>query len=267
MKIGSSVPLFISNQLATTASAIQKSLKRLSTGKRINSPGDDGAGYALSLNLDSQIRGMNQANLNINKSLGVLQTADSAIDTQIDIVQRLRDLAIQGGNESLTSVDRQSINSEMSELMKQFVQITNETEFDGTKLLDGSFQNVQIQIGPNQTSSLSLGIGSTQASDIFKKTVGLAKFKAVSTISSGDEPDNVAIGDFNGDGINDIASVDDGTAHTLSIRLGRTDGTYGSRKTITIEGDPTSLLIGDVNADGVQDVVVGDDRKHANFHR
>src|SRR4051812_47339609 len=94
------------NQLQKTSNAIAKSLERLSTGKRINSAKDDIPGYALSTRLDAQVRGLGQTVQNTNTALGMVNTADSALGAQLDILQRMREIAVQGANGTLTATDR-----------------------------------------------------------------------------------------------------------------------------------------------------------------
>ena len=138
MKIGSNNSLLASRNLASTSQAIARSLERLSTGKRINSPSDGVVDYTTSVRLDSQVRGLSQINLGLDRARGMIGVADSAIASQLDLVQRMREIAVEGASGTLGTSARKSLNSELSSLLEEFDRITKSTEFDGRKLLDGS---------------------------------------------------------------------------------------------------------------------------------
>lgn len=259
MNINTSIGLGISNEMNSTTRLIQRSLERLSTGKRVNSPKDDAAGYSMAVNLTSQIRGLQQANLNINQAVGMLQTADAAISVQTEIVQRMRELAVQSGNGALSESDRSKINSEMLSLVAEFGRITNETEFNGMKLLDGNFGTKTFQIGANDSSTLDVEVGNFQASAIFEKTVGQGTFKAATSYTLGAQPDDMIFADFNGDGIDDVAGIDD-SGTTLQVRINNGDGTFAPATTQAATGDPNSFTMqaGDLNGDGANDIILLD---------
>jgi flagellin len=258
MRINSSASLGISNGMAQTSRLIERSLQRLSTGKRVNSARDDVAGYSTIVGLESKIRGIQQANLNINQSIGLLQTADAAISVQSDIVQRMREISVQAANGTLSSSDRSKLNNELNALMDEFNRITNETEFGGIKLLDGSFGTKTMQIGAGENDSLDVTLSSLQASSAFSKTIGAGTFKSVVTISVGTVNDDNALADMDGDGDLDIITADDdGT--TISVLKNRGDGTFSPRVTQTGGAAPIKMEVGDLNNDGAIDVVVTDD--------
>lgn len=257
MNINTNYGISYSHLLDQTTKAINKSLERLSTGKRINSAADDAAGFAVSVNLDAKIRGLSQANLNANQAMGLIQTADSALSVQLDILQKIRELAVEGASETLTASDRSTINTQLVSLREEFSRITNNTEFNGTKLLDGSFGTQTYQIGSDYGDEYDVSIGSLQASSVFEKTVGQGSFFSATTVDYGTDEDAVQLADMNGDGILDLVIAND-TDNTISIAAGNGDGTFGARTTQDIESNPGYLNIADVNGDGIQDVIVFD---------
>lgn len=256
MNINSAIALGISNDLNITSSAIAKSLERLSTGKRINSAKDNGADYATIQTLDAQVRGLRQANSNINQAMGLVQTAESALSVQADILQKMRELAIQGASGTLTASDRTALNTELTALQSEFTRITNSTEFAGTKLLDGTFGTKDFQIGAYQGDELSIQIGSLQASSVFTKAVGSGTFSE-STVDANTDPDAFRFADLNGDGVLDLVFAND-TDDTITTKVGNGDGTFGPAQTVSSTSDPVSLEIADINGDGLDDVLLLD---------
>ncbi|MDP3577815.1 flagellin [Methyloversatilis sp.] len=130
---------------ASLSSAIQ----RLSSGLRINSARDDAAGLAISERFTSQIRGLNQAVRNANDGVSLAQTAEGALKASSDILQRVRELAVQSANASNSASDRQALNQEVTQLVAELDRISQTTEFNGQKLLDGTFGTAQFQVGAN----------------------------------------------------------------------------------------------------------------------
>ncbi len=130
-------------------SALNTAIQRLSSGLRINSAKDDAAGLAISERFTSQIRGLNQAVRNANDGVSLAQTAEGAMKAASDILQRVRELAVQSANASNSASDRQALNREVGQLVAELDRIAQTTEFNGQKLLDGSFGTAQFQVGAN----------------------------------------------------------------------------------------------------------------------
>ncbi|WP_018870686.1 flagellin [Thioalkalivibrio sp. ALgr3] len=130
--------------------ALAQSLERLSSGLRINSAKDDAAGLAISERFTSQINGLNQAVRNSNDGISLAQTAEGALDTVSDSLQRARELAVQAANDSNSASDRQALNDEVQQLMDEVGRIANNTEFNGGRILDGSVEDLFFQVGANQ---------------------------------------------------------------------------------------------------------------------
>ncbi|MDE2615493.1 MAG: flagellin [Burkholderiales bacterium] len=131
------------------ASSLSTAIQRLSSGLRINSAKDDAAGLAISERFTSQIRGLNQAVRNANDGVSLAQTAEGALKASSDILQRVRELAVQSANASNSASDRQALNAEVGQLVSELDRISQTAEFNGQKLLDGSFGTAQFQVGAN----------------------------------------------------------------------------------------------------------------------
>ncbi len=139
--------------LSTNQASLATSMQRLSSGLRINSAKDDAAGMAIATRMSSQINGLNQAARNANDGISLAQTAEGALGTATDLLQRMRDLAVQSANSTNTDVDRASLQSEVAQLKSELDRIANTTSFNGIKLLDGSFSAQTFQVGANSTAA------------------------------------------------------------------------------------------------------------------
>lgn len=152
--------------LGVSQSALAKSMQRLSSGLRINSAKDDAAGLAISDRMTSQIRGLNQAVRNSNDGISLAQTAEGALQESTNILQRMRELAVQSANDTNSSSDRTSLQAEVNQLKQELTRIADTTTFNGKNLLDGSMTTAQFQVGANANQTISFGIKSAQASDL-----------------------------------------------------------------------------------------------------
>jgi len=132
------------------------SLQRLSTGLRINSAKDDAAGLAISERFTSQIRGLNQAARNANDGISLAQTAEGALGEVGSNLQRIRELAVQASNGTNTQADRDALNSEVTQLKAEIQRVAEQTNFNGNKLLDGSFTGVSFQVGANAGETITI---------------------------------------------------------------------------------------------------------------
>ena len=141
--------------LNTSAGSLATSLQRLSSGLRINSAKDDAAGLAISERFTAQIRGLDQARRNANDGISLAQTAEGALQSSGDILQRIRELAVQSSNATNSASDRQALNAEVNQLTAELDRIAKTTEFNGSKLLDGSFGTATFQVGANAGQSIS----------------------------------------------------------------------------------------------------------------
>jgi len=133
--------------LNMSQTSLATSLQRLSSGLRINSAKDDAAGLAIATRFTSQINGLNQAARNANDGISLSQTAEGALGTITDNLQRIRDLSVQSANATNSLSDRQAMNTEAQQLMSEINRVATTTSFNGVKLLDGSFSSQDFQVG------------------------------------------------------------------------------------------------------------------------
>jgi flagellin len=152
-------------QLGINATNTQKALEKLSSGLRINSAADDAAGLAISEKMRGQIRGLDMAQKNAQDGISLIQTAEGALNETHAILQRMRELAVQSANDTNTDEDRAQLQKEMDQLATEITRISNDTEFNTQKLLDGSFQG-SFQIGANSGQNISLTIGNMSAENL-----------------------------------------------------------------------------------------------------
>jgi flagellin len=152
--------------LGQSQSALSKSMQRLSSGLRINSAKDDAAGLSISDRMTSQIRGLNQAARNSNDGISLAQTAEGALQETTNILQRMRELAVQSANDTNSASDRSSLQAEVNQLKQEMTRIADTTEFNGKKLLDGSMTSAQFQVGANANQTISFGIASARAANL-----------------------------------------------------------------------------------------------------
>jgi flagellin len=145
---------------------LESSLRRLSSGLRINSAKDDAAGLAIASRMSAQVRGLNQAVRNANDAISLAQTAEGALGESSNILRRIRDLAVQSANDTNSGSDRAALQQEVSQLQQELNRIANETEFNGKKLLDGSFVAQQFQVGANANQTIAVSMSSAKASAI-----------------------------------------------------------------------------------------------------
>ncbi|MDN4630239.1 flagellin [Sphingomonas sp. PsM26] len=164
--IGTNVAALKSGNASNAAnSALQTSIERLSTGKRINSAKDDAAGLAISTSFTSQIKGQNQAIRNANDGIALAQTADGALGEATNILQRIRELAVQsasgtysGDGTAANGGDRANLQTEVTQLQAQLKDIIGNSTFNGVKLFGSSDQTVAIQTGSKATDKVTLSI-------------------------------------------------------------------------------------------------------------
>ncbi|MFC4768250.1 flagellin [Effusibacillus consociatus] len=158
--------LFAQNKLQANNVNLQKSLEKLSSGYRINRAGDDAAGLAISEKMRGQISGLNMAVKNSQDGISLIQTAEGALNESHSILQRMRELAVQAVNDTNTTSDRQKIKDELDQLKSELDRISTTTEFNGQKLLDGTFSNKKFQIGANSGQTIGLAVNKMGASQL-----------------------------------------------------------------------------------------------------
>lgn len=254
MKIENITSLRITNGLNKTYRALARSMERLASGKRVASPRDDVASFSQSVKLEAQIRGIVQSNLNISQAQSVVQTASAAIQTQIDIVQKMRELALQAANTNLSASERDSINTQLNTLMTQFDQISSSTQLNGIHLLDGSTSDLQFLIGPNPGDELTIDLPKIQSGDIFSKQVQNGFVGTTQTSSDGGDgfQGESELIDLNGDGNLDYIKALNSRA--LQVFYGNGEGIFSAGQCISTTS--YSFTAGDVDGDGDADLIV-----------
>jgi flagellin len=145
---------------------LNTSMRRLSSGLRINSAKDDAAGLAISDRMTSQIRGLNQAVRNANDGISMAQTAEGALQETTNLLQRMREIAVQSANDTNTSDDRASLEAEFDQLIAEIDRISDDTAFNNKVLLDGSASGNVFHVGANSGQTISLTIGDMTASGL-----------------------------------------------------------------------------------------------------
>ena len=170
------------NASAAASKSLSTSMERLSTGKRINSAKDDAAGLAIASKMTAQIRGMTQGIRNANDGISLAQTAEGALGEVANMLQRMRELAVQAENGTNSPADKQNVYKEQNELADQIRTVINNTEFNGVSLFKGSgtagtAKSVSIQAGANTADALTLKISDLSdnaATNALSKIVDLA---------------------------------------------------------------------------------------------
>jgi flagellin len=150
--------------LNTSQSALATALQRLSSGLRINSAKDDAAGLAISERFTAQIRGLDQARRNANDGISLAQTAEGALQSASDILQRIRELSVQAANATNSVGDRAALNAEVQQLTQELQRVATTTEFNGQRLLDGSFTTAIFQVGANANQTITANSGNFRTS-------------------------------------------------------------------------------------------------------
>lgn len=158
------------SRLTAANTAKSNSLAKLSSGLRINKAGDDAAGLAISEKMKSQIGGLAQAKRNAQDGISLVQTAEGALNETHSILGRMRDLVVQGANDTLTAEDRGSINKELKALHKELTRIANTTEFNTKNLLGKADNAFTFQIGANENQTLTVTIGAMDGTTLLGST-------------------------------------------------------------------------------------------------
>lgn len=161
--------------LTNNTGKLNMALERLSSGSRINRAGDDAAGLAISEKLKANIRSIKQATRNANDGVSLIQTAEGSMNEVSNILIRMRELSIQSASDTLGDSERGFINKEVQHLKQEIDRIANSTEFNGTKLLNGSVGNLDLQIGINNDPTLDRFIYDTKESTTSLMGLGLTE--------------------------------------------------------------------------------------------
>ncbi|MEO9522559.1 flagellin [Marinobacter alexandrii] len=201
--------------LNTSQRSADTTLQRLSSGLRINSAKDDAAGLAISERFTSQVKGLNQAIRNANDGISLSQVAEGALGEAANALQRIRELAVQSANATNSGSDRKALQAEVSQLVEEIDRIASETEFNGLRILDGSYTTQQFQVGANANQTIGVSIDGTKANQI-----GSVVDVAGQVARTGAETLGTATGGTNGaaqTGITDFSGVSSAATGTSVI--------------------------------------------------
>jgi flagellin len=162
--------MFADRTLGMSNAALMNNTEKLSSGLKINRAGDDASGLAVSEKMRSQIRGLNQANRNIQNGISFIQTTEGYLQETTDIVQRVRELAVQSSNGIYTDEDRMQIQVEVSQLVAEVDRIASQAQFNGMNMLTGGFaqdsqsgKTLQLQVGANMDQNVQIFVGTMTA--------------------------------------------------------------------------------------------------------
>ncbi|MBN2874952.1 MAG: flagellin [Spirochaetales bacterium] len=185
--------MYANRTLGVTQTELNKNMEKLASGQRINKAGDDASGLAVSEKLRGQIRGLNQAQRNIENGVSFIQTTEGYLQETQDILHRVRELAIQSSNGIYTAEDRMQIQVEVSQLVDEINRIASHAQFNGMNILTGRFakegtQVMQLQVGANMDQSERLFIGTMTAQALgLQGAQGTAEMISISTPESANQ--------------------------------------------------------------------------------
>ena len=216
--------------LTTSQGSLSRAIQRLSSGLRINSAKDDAAGLSISERMTSQIRGLNQAVRNANDGVSLAQTAEGALTSAGDILQRMRELAVQSANATNSASDRNALQGEVSQLAQELDRIATTTNFNGRNLFDGSFGTAQFQVGANANQTIGVTTANLRTTNYGNNQVkagatgsgvGAGALATAQAITGGTLTVNGAIGS------KDITVVAASSAKTIAGQINNVSGETG----------------------------------------
>jgi flagellin len=178
--------MIASNSMTRNERSMGQTMERLSTGIRINSAKDDAAGLAISSKMTSQINGLNQAVRNSNDAISMIQVAEGAMKGITDMMQRMRELAVQSISDSNTTTDRTALNSEFTQLSAEIERIATNTQWNGTNLLDGTIGSsgaVTFQVGANAGQTIAVTFDSMKTADALVTGAGNQSGSALGSLT------------------------------------------------------------------------------------
>ena len=279
--VNTNVPSIASQRyLMESRSQMETAMERLSSGKRINSAADDAAGLTIATRMETQTRGLNMAIRNANDGISVVQSAEGAIQEVTEMLQRMRELAVQSSSGANSDLDRSALDAEVQQLKEEIDRISNTTMFNNVNLLDGSYntsvqigqaagETLEFSIGAISTSALGIGNGqsSTGGSDVLVS--GRVSLDTSTVINDGDiEINGVAIGGFNGTSaaVTGIDSTDNNIADFVDLVNKADAGATASAfnqvvasnvGTGIVAADQVAIQVGAVGTTPAQEAIIG----------
>ena len=215
--------------LGTSQGSLATSMQRLSSGLRVNSAKDDAAGLAIAERMNTQVRGLTVGARNSNDGISLAQTAEGALGKVGDMLQRMRELAVQAGNATNSTADRKALQAEVKQLTDEIDRVAKQTAFNGTKILDGSFSGAVFQVGANSGDNITVGaLTNTTAS-------GLSDVAYAYNSETGVDASSVS----------DLAAITDSS--TLQINDGTTSWDLGPVKAATSGTERMGQMVEAIN--------------------
>ena len=182
--------------LALSGGSLATSMQRLSSGLRVNSAKDDAAGLAIAERMSTQVRGLAVASRNANDGISLAQTAEGALSKVGDMLQRMRELAVQAGNATNSKGDREALNAELVQLRDEVDRVAKTTSFNGKKVLDGSFTGGVFQVGANSGDNITVGaLANTKVDQLGKTEFGTGSVIGITEGSKTDAASNMTHAD------------------------------------------------------------------------
>jgi len=240
-------------QLTSTTSSLSRSFERLSSGLRINGAKDDAAGLSITTRFTSQIRGLNQAVRNSNDGISLAQTAEGALNETTNILQRIRELSVQAANDTNNDSDRESLQAEVGQLKTELDRIAETTNFNGNKILNGTFLGRDIQVGANVGETISVSVGDSRTTALARQvrvtsasgvdtttTLGSLSFtpaggSAITIRSSVDADDQLSTSNNANSAIAKAKAINDASAFTgVRAIVGETTFTGSTIQSVTL---------------------------------
>jgi flagellin len=230
-------------QLTRSQGDLATSLQRLSSGLRINSAKDDAAGLAISERFTSQIRGLDQARRNANDGISLAQTAEGALSSMSDMLQRVRELAVQSANATNSASDRAALQNEVANLTAELNRTAQTTQFNGRNLLDGTFTYAQFQVGANANQTITATSQNFQTNSYGSYRMG--------SLVQGADTTNVNAGDLVKGSTATTTTTTYSTTSFAAQRAGTSfaiNGSLGSSTITYVAGDSAKTVAGLINA-------------------
>ena len=216
--------------------AMKTAMERLASGLRINSAKDDAAGLAISNRFTAQINGLNQAQRNANDGISLSQVAEGALGESTNILQRIRELAVQSANATNSASDRDALNSEASSLVAEMQRISTTTQFNGQNILDGTFTGAQFQVGANANQTILVNVGNAQSSALGSYQVGNTAQAVNGTALAG--------GNLTINGV-DVGASTSGSAEDIATAINGVQSQTGVKATASTEVTSQNDLLRD----------------------
>ena len=218
-----SVSINAQRNLGLSGNSLATSMQRLSSGLRVNSAKDDAAGLAIAERMNTQVKGLAVASRNANDGISLAQTAEGALGKVGDMLQRMRELAVQSGNATNSKTDREALQAELKQLRDEVDRVAKTTSFNGKKVLDGSFTGAVFQVGANSGDNITVGaLANTKVDQLGKANyaeAGIAAPSIAGTMMTGATPITVTI--TGADGASAKATIANSSDATDEEALGK----------------------------------------------